>query len=478
MCTENTNTAETRTQDEVMVNSYNEIKEARKMLDSAQEQMTTVAEMAEFIISMNGFDADAIKEKLMFFVDRGLPEISPSEDGAQPIIHHIVGDKLSIDVTEDEIEQIIRCGNSEFNLDNAISDATENSEDDEEITPLDAKIHAISEVLKTLSTLNDLNKEIEEIKANLDKQVKIQYDYLNSAEYAKKMADRLNELKTEMENETDPDKKKRLESVINTFKAMNSLEYIFKRLNVMGDKEASSVVDKFFNGHDRSYILRKFEDKAQKLGIHVRMYAYFLHLETSHLPEAYHPFENFFLFCMMRMIMHTDIYNKTDVMYSKNIIRNLQRLKYHEFPSEEAEETFKNVIMTYLDHFMKYRDRFCEENQAYIDFKNQQQANEESAQVADATPEESEEEYITDIVSDEDGVDDTCDHNQQAINEIQQSCEEALHGNTTPIREVVPCDGAVTMETYAIKTEPVARGSGPYIWVADYQDDEDPTEEI
>ena len=200
-------------------------------------------------------------------------------------------------------------------------------------------------------------------------EVQKQYNYMTSPEFAKEQEERLKAMEQRYEEETDEETKKALGHAIAAIKSMNSMDYIFKRLEgETAKKEVDAIASNFFEARGSKYVLSKFAAKAKKLGIAGDMYLNCLNIETRFLDEMYHPFNNLFLFSMVRLIAYIDTYNKDDAMFAKNTMRMLLRLMNHSFPTPEAEKAFINVIKTYLDHFMPMRDKFAVENDSYIKY--------------------------------------------------------------------------------------------------------------
>ena len=195
-------------------------------------------------------------------------------------------------------------------------------------------------------------------------QMKEQYNYYTSPEYAKLMDEKLKSMKERYESEEDPVVKEKLGKAIGAIESMNTMDYIFKRLTENAD-EYKTIAEIFFDGERSKYMMKRWNAKAFKLGVNPGIFHEFLSIETRFLPEKYHPFNNLFLFAMMRNIAHIDVNNKDDVMYAKNTLRMLTRLMNHAFPTQEVENSFIKVIESYLERFMSLRDDFATNNLSY-----------------------------------------------------------------------------------------------------------------
>ncbi|HAU88110.1 MAG TPA: hypothetical protein DCW90_22325, partial [Lachnospiraceae bacterium] len=121
-------------------------------------------------------------------------------------------------------------------------------------------------------------------------------------------------------------------------------------------------------------LMQKFRAKCKQFDIDPRIYQYLLNIEEICLPEEYYPFNNLFLFVVMRYVSYADRYNKVDRMYVQKILNNMMMLIHHSFPSQVDEDDFVSLIKECVDHFLSDRDKFIDDNTTHQHHPSRQQA--------------------------------------------------------------------------------------------------------
>lgn len=215
---------------------------------------------------------------------------------------------------------------------------------------------------KMVSDYDELISKRNEVESQLKTATDNYFEYINSPEYKEKKKSQIDELRNKAENESDPVKKKRYQKgVINSEKAMN-LEFIFDRIESLGDKEISNITDIFFDNTRSRATIQKFTKKISSIGYNPTIYKMFFNLEEKFLPDEYHDFNNLFLFHVMRFIAYSDISDTADRLFISSILLNIYNLIYHKFKTPEDEAVFIDIIKRFDSKFLNYKEKFAEEN--------------------------------------------------------------------------------------------------------------------
>ena len=221
---------------------------------------------------------------------------------------------------------------------------------------------SMHEVKKLQLNLLDMTEETKKIEEESNEILNDYAEFLSSEEVIKARQQRLENMKSLAEKETDEEKKRSILRMIKSMELTQSLDFIFERLNVFGKKEEDGVIDAFFNEKRGSYIIVKFKKKIGKFGFNVDLYKYFFNLEENFLDEKYHVFNNLFLFYYMRYVAHSDPYNSTDKLFVQSLTSAIANLVYHKFPSTATEKHFVHVLEKFETFFEDKRDYFYENN--------------------------------------------------------------------------------------------------------------------
>lgn len=221
---------------------------------------------------------------------------------------------------------------------------------------------AAIDALKNINGVIESEKEVEDLKADADNVVKEYASYLTSDKYYEENMKRIAKLKEDLEKEQDPTMKKKIQGMIEALENRYTLQFMFKRLNEMGDKEVERLVTIFFDDNRSRYVMTRYKNKAKALGYNPDIYKYFLNMEEKYLEEKYHVFDNLFLFVVINFIAYIDTYNTRDKMYGQAIINSMANTVYEKFPNEKTKKDFLNIMRQVLDFFEDYREEFNEKN--------------------------------------------------------------------------------------------------------------------
>lgn len=221
---------------------------------------------------------------------------------------------------------------------------------------------AAIDALENINRVIESEKEVEDLKADADNVVKEYASYLTSDKYYEENMKRIAKLKEDLEKEQDPTMKKKIQGMIEALENRYTLQFMFKRLNEMGDKEVERLVTIFFDDNRSRYVMTRYKNKAKALGYNPDIYKYFLNMEEKYLEEKYHVFDNLFLFVVINFIAYIDTYNTRDKMYGQAIINSMANTVYEKFPNEKTKKDFLNIMRQVLDFFENYREEFNEKN--------------------------------------------------------------------------------------------------------------------
>lgn len=226
------------------------------------------------------------------------------------------------------------------------------------------KLNVFKEICESYKNIKDLEAEADKIREEKKQFENNYFEYIRSDEYIQRRKERIEKLKEKMEAEEDPIKKNHIKEALDMYNAMDSLSFLFTRIGACTDnsKEIQSLMESFFSTDKGGYVMEKFMKKCRKTGISPKFYEACLNLEENFLPPEYLPFNNFFLFSVMRFVAYIDINNYRQKAYASKIISNLLLLFSHRFNKPEDEMDFINVVKRFEDYLMPYIDEFKERN--------------------------------------------------------------------------------------------------------------------
>lgn len=229
---------------------------------------------------------------------------------------------------------------------------------DSGFTPLETMLSVKETSMNILST----KLETEKIRNDSKEILNEYFEYASSKKAAEIRQKRVNMLREAVEKETDENKKRTMQRELDTIEAANTLSFIFRRFENIGEKEIHNIKKAFFDDSIGRSIVKRYKAKITKFGFDEKLYSYFLNLEENFLGEEYYCFNNLFLFIFMRMLIHFDPYNKSDKLYVQALISSMSNLVYHRFDDYVNEEGFINIIKRVDNYFECYREYFLENN--------------------------------------------------------------------------------------------------------------------
>lgn len=231
------------------------------------------------------------------------------------------------------------------------------------------KLRVLEDVINSINQNKVLRADYNKIIDEKNEAIQEYVAYTHSPEYREAQKKQYEALEEEYEKETDPAKKRRLKTILDSYYSAKNYTYIFLRL---GDeesikKEMGRLTRIFFSERESKYLIEKYTKVMTAYGFTADVYRAFLNIEETFLPSEYHVYNNLFVLWVLRYISHMDRYSKTDKYMVSSIMMSLSNLIYHRFDSEEDEKAFLANIMKLEDYLTDhgYYDKFKEENSSY-----------------------------------------------------------------------------------------------------------------
>lgn len=206
-----------------------------------------------------------------------------------------------------------------------------------------------------ITAKNEIDKELQNAISDYN-------SYLSSDEMKKREEEQLKELQEKAELEEDPIKKAAYKKKLDIIESSRTFDFIYERMESLQSKEIDNIITAFFDKRRSNYIIDRYSKRIKKLGLNSEIYKNLLDIESLFLDEEYYPFNNLFLFIMLRFIAYADVYSDKDSLYCQSILVNVSKLKYHKFESDSDKQLMIALIRKVDDYFMDYKDIFIEKN--------------------------------------------------------------------------------------------------------------------
>ena len=206
-----------------------------------------------------------------------------------------------------------------------------------------------------ITAKNEIDKELQNAISDCN-------SYLSSDEMKKREEEQLKELQEKAELEEDPIKKAAYKKKLDIIESSRTFDFIYERMESLQSKEIDNIITAFFDKRRSNYIIDRYSKRIKKLGLNSEIYKNLLDIESLFLGEEYYPFNNLFLFIMLRFIAYADVYSDKDSLYCQSILVNVSKLKYHKFESDSDKQLMIALIRKVDDYFMDYKDIFIEKN--------------------------------------------------------------------------------------------------------------------
>ena len=206
-----------------------------------------------------------------------------------------------------------------------------------------------------INAKNDIDKELQNAMSDYNA-------YLSSDEMKKREENQLKDLREKVEQEKDQVKKAAYKKKLDIIESSRTFDFMYERMKSLQSKEIDNIVTSFFDKRRSNYIIDRYSNRIKKLGLNSEIYKNLLDIESLFLGDDYYPFNNLFLFIMLRFIAYADVYSDKDSLYCQSILINVSKLKYHKFDSDSDKQLMIALIRKVDDYFMDYKDIFIEKN--------------------------------------------------------------------------------------------------------------------
>lgn len=322
-----------------------DIKTVKEMISMADTTIETANSLLSDKISSYGLN-DLIIQRLNIPNTKEISEYTDNDI-----------DKILVSIDANKEETYIDALRKKYEeLDN-------NNPDSEDYkTFYDYKKEIFLDIKGDLVNIRNIYKEKENLITEINKISEDYFNYKHSDEYKEKRNAYIEKLKQDIEATSDSSEKNKLTKMLDALTNEESIDFLFERVNKLGDKEIKNIKDIFFNNKRSELVMDRFRSRLPRFGYSKDIYKIFFNIEEKFLPEEYHVYNNIFLFHVTRYIAYIDPDNKVDSLHASIILSKLYNLIYHKFSSEELENDFINKIKEFDDRFKEYKDYFEENN--------------------------------------------------------------------------------------------------------------------
>ncbi len=272
-----------------------------------------------------------------------------------------------------KVDRIIAFTQSKLDEINAAKD--EDTDEKKAMTFSEYCISCFKEIYDCCVQYADAIKE----KNNLDKEIRdITNKSYDASTSSKARLEKVESLEKQLDTETDPDKKAKIQKMLNTVRKTEDLSFLTERIVKIGDNEVRNIINTFFHPKRSSLIMDKFRIRIKRLGYDENTYKMFFNIEEMFLPEEYYPMNNMFLFMAMRFISYADTNNKDDALFCSSLLIKMYNLVYHRFSTPDEEKEFIEQIKKVDDYFAPYTETLVEKNVTSPNHPARQEAHREN----------------------------------------------------------------------------------------------------
>jgi hypothetical protein len=333
-----------------MINTLqSSLSQAKELLDAMDEQIKMYDGVIDSMITNHGFN-----KRLRDVLSKMSKEAVEQIDSAK-------------------VDRIITFTQSKLDEINAAKD--EDTDEKKAMTFSEYCISCFKEIYDCCVQYADAIKE----KDNLDKEIRdITNKSYDASTSSKARLEKVESLEKQLDSEADPDKKAKIQKMLNTVRKTEDLSFLTERIVKIGDNEVRNIINTFFHQKRSSLIMDKFRIRIKRLGYDENTYKMFFNIEEMFLPEEYYPMNNMFLFMAMRFISYADTNNKDDALFCSSLLIKMYNLVYHRFSTPEEEAEFINQIKAVDDYFAPYKETLIEKNVTSPNHPARQEAHREN----------------------------------------------------------------------------------------------------
>ena len=171
-------------------------------------------------------------------------------------------------------------------------------------------------IVKTVKSssivVNSSKMELKKLKDESEDILQEYFTYMSSDRIKQNRLKHIEDLKATLELEVDEKKKKELQKKIDNLESAMNFSFLKERFDKLGEKEIKNIEEGFFDSKKGSYIIERYASKITKFGYKDDIYKNFFNIEENFLDEKYSPFNNLFLFIVMRAIGYANPYDDKD----------------------------------------------------------------------------------------------------------------------------------------------------------------------
>lgn len=220
----------------------------------------------------------------------------------------------------------------------------------------------LTKLLENINQVDATYKEADDLKKEANENISNYINYISSDEYQKKKEEKIEAMRKEAMECTNPYDKKKLLATCDQLEASMNMSFVVSSMEKLGENAYKNIMETFLDDRRSNYVIERYKAKISKFGYKEDVYQYFFGIEEKFLDEKYHVFNNLFLFFLIRFVGYADPYSKKDQLYVKALITNTANLVYQKYSSDTQMNKFISVISDFLDHFEEYRSIFDKKN--------------------------------------------------------------------------------------------------------------------
>lgn len=298
---------------------------------------------------------------------------------------------------------------------------------DKSLAFIDFSIDTLLKIKEKYLSIIDSEENLESLKEERLNISRSFVDMLKSPEYRQARMDQIELLKKQAEETEDPKVRKDLLERLSHIEKSQTFEFLNERLHKYGKKEANSIKDGFFERSRGVYIMNRYYERLDRMKINRSIHSAFFNLEEEYLPESYAPFNNFFLFHIIRWVSYVDPDVESDFLYMSSLMGALKDLVTGEATKEE-EQTILSVMKDFYSFYQgaEVEEYFIKNNANYKNHPDRIQAEKLAKQKREAKALESIKTELGELFDDETYKLQACFNPEEYLKQILEEKEKML----------------------------------------------------
>lgn len=319
---------------------------------------------------------------------------------------------------------------------------------DKSLSFIDFSIETLLKIKEKYLSIIDSEENLLDLKEDRLNISRSFVDMLKSPEYRQARLDQVKLLKEQAEQAEDPKVKKDLLTRLEHIEKSQTFSFLNERLHKYGKKEANSIKDGFFEQTRGVYIMNRYYERLDRMKINRSIHSAFFNLEEDYLPESYAPFNNFFLFHIIRWVSYVDPNVESDFLYMSSLMGALKDL----VTGESTEEEKQTILSVMKDFYSFYQDSdveeyFVKKNTNYKNHPDRIQAEKLAKQKREAKALETIKKELGELYQDPTYKLPACNNPEEYLKKILEEKEEMLKMLNTDESK----DGAVSVKVGSSK---------------------------